>query len=406
MLKVIFFLKSGKISKSGESPIFARITLNGETASTATGKSISKERWLHTGNLRSALRLENEKIIKNALERLKMDLERRYSLMSHSGQEVCIDDLKSAVQAKPHKKVKSPGLIAIMEKHNAHFKKKSDAGDRAAASLQKYERAKALLASFLLKNYKTDELEASRVDGEFIYELEAYLRYDSTFKGTVGIKNNSVVKYMRMFKTACRHAARMGTIDKNPFDAYDGKLKVTDAVFLTQAELDAIESRAFGVQRLEKVKDIFLFSCYTGYAPVDASNLNSSNIVKDSSGSTWLIARRAKTDIRANVPVLAPALKIMERYAGQQAGLIPSISNQKMNAYLKEIGDLCGIAKKLTWYVARHTFATTVTLGNGVRIENVSAMMGHTNIKQTQHYAKVMDENVMLDMERLNERYR
>lgn len=406
MIKVIFYLKASKTTKSGECPIFARITLPGESTTISTGRTITKERWQQTDNLRAPLRLEKEKIIKNALDRFKMDIESSYSTLYQTGNVISIEDLKSAIHGKPSPKKKPASILAIMEKHNAHFKKKADAGDRAAASLQKYERAKDLLSAFLQHEYKAEEMDASLIDGAFVYQLESYLRYDSSFKGSVGIKNNSVVKYMRMYKTACRHAVRMGTIEKNPFDAYDGKLKVTDAVFLTQRELDAIESKNFSIGRLEKVKDIFLFSCYTGYAPVDASNLDLTNIVKDGSGSTWIMARRAKTEIRANVPVLAPALKIIEKYAGQQAGLLPSISNQKMNAYLKEIGDLCGIAKKLTWYVARHTFATTVTLGNGVRIENVSAMMGHTNIKQTQHYAKVMDENVMLDMERLNKRYK
>ena len=117
------------------------------------------------------------------------------------------------------------------------------------------------------------------------------------------------------------------------------------------------------------------------------------------------MTNRAKTAIRANVPILPPTLKIIDKYKHLQIGLIPQISNQKMNAYLKEIADLCGITKNLTWYVARHTFATTVTLGNGVRIENVSSMMGHTNIKQTQHYAKVLDVNVMEDMSKLKQKY-
>jgi len=156
---------------------------------------------------------------------------------------------------------------------------------------------------------------------------------------------------------------------------------------------------------LERVKDVFLFSCYTGYAPVDACNLTSSNIFQDSSDALWIMTNRAKTAIRANVPILPPTLKIINKYKQLQIGLIPQISNQKMNAYLKEIADLCGITKNLTWYVARHTFATTVTLGNGVRIENVSSMMGHTNIKQTQHYAKVLDVNVMEDMTKLKQKY-
>ena len=210
---------------------------------------------------------------------------------------------------------------------------------------------------------------------------------------------------MKMYKTACNYAMKMDLILKNPFHVYDGKLSVKDAVFLTQQELDRIENKIFSVARLEKVKDIFLFSCYTGYAPVDAMDLSMDNLFKDNSGHLWIMTSRAKTAIRANVPVLPPTLKIINKYKNQQKGLIPEISNQKMNAYLKEIADICGITKHLTWYVARHTFATTVTLGNGMRIENVSSMMGHTNIKQTQHYAKVLDANIMEDMNKLKIKY-
>lgn len=153
------------------------------------------------------------------------------------------------------------------------------------------------------------------------------------------------------------------------------------------------------------MRDIFLFSCYTGYAPVDALNLTSSNIFQDNNNELWILTNRTKTEIRANVPLLPPAIKIINKYKNKQIGLIPKISNQKMNAYLKEIADLCEINKNLTWYVSRHTFATTVTLANGVRIENVSSMLGHTNIKQTQHYAKVLDENVMTDMSKLKQKY-
>ncbi|MFV8324987.1 site-specific integrase [Flavobacterium sp. ZS1P14] len=187
---------------------------------------------------------------------------------------------------------------------------------------------------------------------------------------------------------------------------FTGKLTVKNAVYLTTEELKTIEDKKISIKRLERVKDIFLFCCYTGYAPIDASNLTSSNLVTDCNGNLWIVTNRTKTAIRANVPVLPPVLKIINKYKNQQIGLIPKISNQKMNVYLKEIGVLCGIDKNLTWYVARHTFATTVTLGNGVKIENVSAMMGHTNIMQTQHYAKVLDANVMEDMIKLMKKYK
>ena len=255
------------------------------------------------------------------------------------------------------------------------------------------------------KQYGIQDISSNEISSAFIYNLESFLKYESVYKGRVGIKNNSVVKYMRMYKTACYYCIRMGLIDKNPFALYDGKLNIKDAVFLTQQELNRIEDKKFAAERLERVKDTFLFSCYTGYAPVDACNLTSNNIFQDNNDALWIMTNRTKTAIRANVPVLPPTLKIINKYKDLETGLIPKISNQKMNAYLKEIADLCGIDKNLTWYVARHTFATTVTLGNGVRIENVSSMMGHTNIKQTQHYAKVLDVNVMEDMAKLKEKY-
>ena len=204
----------------------------------------------------------------------------------------------------------------------------------------------------------------------------------------------------------CNFGIKINIIEKNPFIKYDGKLKVRDATFLTVEELNLIESRTFNSTRLENVKNIFLFSCYTGYAPIDACNLKLSNLIQDNNGMFWIKTDRVKTGIRANVPVLPPTKKIIDKYRDSEVGLIPKLSNQKMNAYLKEIADLCGIEKNLTWYVARHTFATTVTLGNGIKIENVSAMMGHTNIKQTQHYAKVLDASVMQDMSKLMEKFK
>jgi integrase len=195
-----------------------------------------------------------------------------------------------------------------------------------------------------------DNIAAESITGAFIHKLESFLKYESEFKGKVGIKNNSVVKYFKNFKTVCNFAIKLELLSKNPFDKYDGKLQIKDAVFLTQEELNKIEMKTFTTERLEKVKDKFLFSCYTGYAPIDAENLTSENLIFDSQGDLWLVTNRVKTGIKANVPVLPPTLRIIQKYKDKQKGLIPELSNQKMNAYLKEIADLCGINKKLTYY--------------------------------------------------------
>ncbi|MEO6175363.1 MAG: tyrosine-type recombinase/integrase [Flavobacterium circumlabens] len=407
MLKVIFFLKSS-IDKNGESSIFARLYLNKHRISISTGKTISKERWLFTNNLRNILRLEKEKVIKNALDLFQLNVEKKFIELFKIDPEITLELLKAELggKVKTNPSAKQITIIEILDKYNKYFKKMVVAQERSSASLQKYERAKELLSNFLKKQYGVDNMEVQDLSHAFIFNLEEFLKYESNFKGKIGIKNNSVVKYMKMYKTACNYSIKMDLLVKNPFNIYDGKLSVKDAVFLTQQELNTIENKTFSAYRLEKVKDIFLFCCYTGYAPVDALDLTTANLSMDSNGNLWIITSRDKTAIRANVPVLAPTLAVINKYKDQQKGLIPQISNQKMNAYLKEIADVCGITKHLTWYVARHTFATTVTLGNGIKLENVSAMMGHTNIKQTQHYAKVLDVNIMKDMQKLKIKYK
>lgn len=407
MLKVFFYQKPDRVNKNGESPIYARLSYNDKQISISTGEAILKERWVSTNNLRNQLKIEKEIVIKNLLDLFQLNAAKKFTELFRIDPEVNLQLLKAELTGKVKSdQSEGPTIIEIMETYNIFFTKRVNSGERASASLQKYKRAKDLLSDFITSTYKKENMPASEISSSFVFKLEQFLKYESSFKDQTGIKNNSVVKYMKMYKTACNYAIKMDLILKNPFNVYDGRLSVKDAVFLTQLELNTIENKIFSTPRLEKVKDIFLFSCYTGYAPVDAMDLTERNLSEDSNGNLWIMTSRAKTAIRANVPVLPTVEKIISKYKNQQKGLIPKISNQKMNAYLKEIADSCSIDKHLTWYVARHTFATTVTLGNGVRLENVSAMMGHTNTKQTQHYAKVLDVNIMEDMEKLKSKFR
>jgi site-specific recombinase XerD len=406
MLKVLFYQKSDKVNKAGESPIFARLNYNNKNVSMSTGQAISKERWTSTNNLRNQLKIEKEIVIKNLLDLFQLNAAKKFTELFRIDPEVNLQLLKTELTGKVKiDQPEGPTIIEIMDTYILFFNKRVKSGERAPASLQKYKRAEDLLLNFITVTYKKEDMPAFELSSSFVFKLEQFLKYESSFKDQAGIKNNSVVKYMKMYKTACNYAIKMDLIIKNPFNIYDGRLSVKDAVFLTQQELNTIENKIFPTPRLEKVKDIFLFSCYTGYAPVDALELTERNLSADSNENLWIMTSRAKTAIRANVPVLPTVEKIIAKYKNQQKGLIPKISNQKMNAYLKEIADVCGIDKHLTWYVARHTFATTVTLGNGVRLENVSAMMGHTNTKQTQHYAKVLDVNIMEDMEKLKSKF-
>lgn len=405
MLKIYFYLKSERVNERDESSICTRIRYKQESISISTGKYISKERWDFTNKLRNVLKLEKEKVIRRSLDLFHLTIEKKFNELIQHNTDISLLNLRDELKGKKIIKENEISIIEVLEMHIEYFRKKVSIAERSKATLQKYERSKELLMIFTQRECDDVYFAWSKIDSPFIFNLESYLKYESNFKGRIGVKNNSVVKYMRMYKTAFNYAVKMGKLARNPFDIYEGKLNIKNAVYLTPEELKTIETKKFGNERLEKVKDIFLFCCYTGYAPIDACSLTVNNLVTDNNNDQWIQTNRAKTSIRSNVPILPPVQKIIKKYTDQQTGLIPQLSNQKMNEYLKEIAILCKIDKNLTWYAARHTFATTVTLGNGVRIENVSSMMGHTNILQTQHYAKVLDSNVKEDMNKLIEKY-
>lgn len=405
MLKIQFIIRASKTKSNGESPIFAKVILGNKWITLSTGKSILKERWEATDRLRKILKNEKEKVLKQSLELFQLKIDKIYNdLIRLGSDEITLEQVKEKLTGTT--KDETVYLLPLFDRHNSDFKMKVNSGERSAASLQKYNRSKDLIKAFLKQKYNLNDIDVTKINGSFIYNLESYLKYESSYKDKTGIKNNSVVKYFKNFKTVCNYCMKIDLIDKNPFNKYSGKINVKEATFLTQVELDSIEKKEFGSERLNRVRDIFLFSCYTGYAPIDACNLTLENLIQDNLGNYWIKTERQKTGIKSNVPVLGPTLRIIKKYEGISEKLLPKLSNQKMNAYLKEIADVCGIHKHLTWYVSRHTFATTVTLGNGIKLENVSSMMGHSNIKQTQHYAKVLDANVLHDMNKLASVYK
>ncbi len=396
----MIYIKKDKAKINGECPIYIKILFKKKTTTISTGKYITEERWSETNNLRQVLRNEKEKVIKEYLNLYVLKIEKLYNQLEKYGDDIDIKEFKSILLDKEPTEEK-PTILDIISIHNSHFAKLVSIGERSPASLQKYERVKELVRLFNLKTYGSEIVLIDTISSAYVFNLESYMKFESEYKGKIGIKNNSVVKYFKNLKTICNYAIKIELIDKNPFNYFNGKIKVSEAIFLTENELEKIENKVFTVERLERVKDIFLFSCYTGYAPVDVMHLTKKNIVLDANKNLWIKTNRQKTGTRANVPVLPSAMKIINKYQWIGDELLPKISNQKMNGYLKEIADVIGLNKNLTWYVARHTFATTVTLGNGIKIENVSAMLGHTTIRQTQHYAKVLDQNVSVDMKKL-----
>lgn len=218
------------------------------------------------------------------------------------------------------------------------------------------------------------------------------------------------MKYMKNFKKVINQALALSWLDKDPFINYKSKLEVVDRECLHEHELKVLLNKEFSISRLEQVKDTFLFCCFTGLAYADIKKASPENLIKGFDGSEWIQVNRTKTNSLSKIPVLPVSKAILEKYKTHQYcikynKILPVLSNQKMNAYLKEIADLCGINKNLTSHVARHMFATTVTLTNKIPIETVSKMLGHKSIKTTQQYSKVLDVKVADDMNILKEKY-
>jgi len=187
-------------------------------------------------------------------------------------------------------------------------------------------------------------------------------------------------------------------------------MREVEREFLTQLEVQTIYGKEMVTDRLKQVRDIFVFSCFTGLAYIDVKNLSKTNISLGIDGEKWIFTHRQKTETASRIPLLPIAAEIIEKYANNPVclnndKLLPVLSNQNMNAYLKEIAGVCGINKELTFHIARHTFATTITLTNGVPIESVSKMLGHKSLKTTQHYAKILDKKVSGDMQLLREKF-
>lgn len=402
MVKTLFYLKTDKITNDGKLPIYCKIRYKNTVTTMSSGKWITKKRWQTTNHLRNPLKVKKEIAIKSVIDRIKEDINAAYLQLCSTQEFVTALDIKNKVTGKV-KDISEVLCSEVFDLHNKEFEKKVLRKERTEASLQKYNRVKILFENYINKRFNKKEYLVKKIDNQLIYDFDSFLRYESRYKVRIGISNNAVVKYFQNLNTIFNYAFKRGLIQENPFRFYEGKLMIKDAEFLTADELKAIEDKVFITERLNRVKDIFLFSCYTSYAPVDVKNLTRDNLIKDSEGMLWLKTNRQKTNIKSNVPVLPPVKKIIDKYEGNKGNqLLPTISNQKTNEYLKEIASLCGINKNLTHYVARHTFATTVTLGNGLSIENVSTMMGHTSINTTKHYAKVLDRNVKKDMIKLS----
>ncbi|MDP9075870.1 MAG: site-specific integrase [Bacteroidota bacterium] len=397
---LLFYLKKPKNYENGPMPVYLRITVNGKRAETTSGRECLPAHWNNTtGRCRGTK--EEVRSFNAYLDNLQTQVYEAHKILTESGATITAELIKNKLLGKNEQ---AKMLIAVFKDHN----KKVAAlvgNEYAAGTLTRYETSLRHTQSFMAWKYQLADIDVKAVDHDFISNYEFYLRSEKK------CANNSAVKYIKNFKKIIRICLASGWLEKDPFVNYKAKVKQVDRIFLNGEQIKQITEKTFDTDRLNQVRDIFLFCCYTGLAYADVQKLKQSEIIKGADGEMWIVTKRLKTDTPTKVPLLPAALTILEKYSNDPVCMIkgkalPVSTNQKMNAYLKEITGVCGINKNLTFHTARHTFATTVTLSNGVPIETVSKMLGHTNIKTTQHYAKILDLKVSRDMALLKEKYK
>lgn len=290
-------------------------------------------------------------------------------------------------------------LIPIFQEHNNRMEKLIGK-EYAPATLKNYKTCLSHLKKFLWSFYKKSDIIIKKIEPAFLNDFDFFLRT------VVKCNNNSTVKHSKNLAKILKICYHNNWIEKDLVMYYKGKFNEVTANFLTNEEIKTMWNEDFAGQGLNLVRDIFIFSCYTGLAYIDIYNLTKDHISIGIDGNLWIITNRQKTSTASNIPLLPIPEEIIRKYenhpiALQSEKLLPVYTNQKINEYLKTIADNCEVNKKLTFHVARHTFATTITLGNNVSIESVSKMLGHKSIRTTQHYAKILDKRVSEDMSAL-----
>jgi site-specific recombinase XerD len=399
---VMFYLKGDKKNESGKAPIYCRLTINGKRSTFSTGEWVIPERWKSTNRLSNS-KAREELDIRNELRRIEAKLRNTKRVLLESQNEVTTESVLNHFNGK-HEQALAKTFIELSDFFIDTLKAKVEAKLKSEGTLERYETIKRLLIEYMNHEYKKSDVDLKKLNLSFIEHFDLYMRNNRK------CGNNTTVKYVQNIRAIITMGMKHDWLTVDPFRHYEGKLVETETIYLNDEELAAIENKIFASEKLNVVKDLFLFSCYTSYSPCDVAKLTRDDVVNHIDGEKWIFNDRTKTHIKSDVMLLPPALAIINKYANHPEcvatnKLLPGRSNQKLNSYLKEIAEICNIKKRLYYYVSRHTFATTVTLSKGVPIETVSKVMGHKRLATTQHYAKVINLKVSSDFKKLKKSY-
>jgi site-specific recombinase XerD len=388
-LSILFVLQKVKTNKKGECPLRCRLTFSKNRREFSTGIFINPENW-DSGKQKASPQNNENIILNNKLSLIHQQIDKAFLMLQILPNDFDVDDIYRKYKGKDSKEE-----ITILGAYDLHNDKteKLIGIDFNKLSWSRYIESRRKVALFISKFYKRKDVRLKDLDLKFIQDLEYF------FKTELKLKQATVYRSIQRVKKIIQFAISENYLKKDPFHLYKNKKYKTVIIYLTDEELKKLEKHNFSQDRLQQVKDLFIFCCYTGLAYTEMSTLTTKNIEIGFDGKEWIQMIRKKTKRKISIPILPKAREILDKYNDK----LPTLSNQKFNSYLKEITGVVGIDKKLTHHTARKTFATTVLLYNNVPMEVVSELLGHSNMNVTQsHYGKVVQKKVSLEIDKLN----
>jgi len=392
---LLFFMRKPKNYKNGLLPIYLKITVDGQPKELSAKRKWDPAKW-NTPAGRALGTKEESRELNYYLNSLELKVYEAKKKLMDSGKVITAAAIKNILLGCDESQKM---LLELFKDHNKQMKD-LEGIDFAPGTVERYNTSYEHTKEFIVWKYKVTDKDIKELDHEFISQYAFWL------KSIRKCNHNTTMKYLGNFKKIVLICVKNKWLPSDPFVDFKLTKKEVERTALTDIELKRIMNKNFENDRLNQVKDMFVFSCYTGLSYVDLQQLKRSDLVLGADNLQWIFTKRQKTKTSTHIPLLPEALKLVEKYRSHPRCVVsnsafPVLTNQKMNAYLKEIADCCGIKINLTFHIARHTFATTITLSNGVPLESVSKMLGHTNLSQTQHYAKTLDIKVGHDMNEL-----
>jgi site-specific recombinase XerD len=398
---ILFWLNKSR-SVNNVAEIYARITVNGKRTNIGLKRKVCIDHW-DNQNKKVIGKSKEAREINYCLNLVQSRLLDIYQDLKYKGELITAQLIKSKYNGNS---INSKSLLELLEYHNKKIER-----TLAKGTIRNFGITENYINKFLKQKLRTTDIFLHQLNYKFISDLEIFLVNYYPKGHPKAMSHNTVMKHLQRLRKVINLAYQLEWIERDPFLRWKPTFEQKQREFLNANELQNLETYNFRIDRLDRVRDLFVFSCYTGISYSDIMCLTKNNLVIGIDGNKWIVTKRLKTKTSVRVPLLDQAKKILDKYENHPItlvsnSLLPIITNEKTNLYLKEIADAVGITKNLTFHMARHTFATTVTLSNGVPIETVSKMLGHTKLATTQIYARVLDKKLSDDMNSLRDRLR